>query len=602
MDSKDLRQKFLQFFEAKGHKILPSASLIPENDPSVLFTTAGMQQFKKYYLNPQEAPAKTIATCQPCIRTSDIDEVGDETHLTFFEMLGNFSFNDYFKKEAIEYAWEFLTENLNIDKNRIHATYFKGNDKIDADKESLDILKSIDGLEKIESQGEDNFWSLGTENSPGGPTVEFYVDGVEIWNLVFNEYVFKNGQYGKSEFRGVDTGMGLDRMLAVLNNKSDVYQTDLFEPIIKKIEELSNLKYGDKADQDYIKDDKQCWVDVRKNFRRVADHMKTAVFLITEDIEPSNIGPGYVLRRLVRRAMREEKKLKIDFNKNREIIKIISNLYKDVYPEVDKKTRLINETFQKEEEKFEKPLNWVEQYRIDLEEAAKSGVIKKIKDIPILSSPGTASGKYVYENYQSYGVPPDLSQEIVSELGLQFNNQEFEEAMKAHQDLSRTASAGMFKGGLTTQSEQATKYHTATHLLLASLRQVLGGDVHQKGSNITDERLRFDFSYAQKLSDEQIKQAEDLVNVKIKEDLPVSMEEMSLEDAEKCGVISEFGEKYQDMVKVYTIGPSTSLGSAFSREICGGPHVEHTGVLGHFEIIKEESSSAGVRRIKAILE
>lgn len=557
MDSKDLRQKFLDFFEKKGHKIAPPASLIPENDPSVLFTTAGMQQFKRFYAAPDEAPTKTVATCQPCIRTSDIEEVGDEDHLTFFEMLGNFSFNDpaspaggYFKKEAIEYAWEFLTEVLNIDKNRIHATYFKGNDNIEEDKESLSILKSIDGLKEIEPQGEDNFWSLATENSPGGPTVEFYVDDVEVWNLVFNEYVFQNGKYEKSEFRGVDTGMGLERMLAVLKNKTDVYQTDLFETIIQKIN-----------------------IDDVKSLRIIADHAKAATFLLNQNILPSNKDQGYITRRLIRRAMVKLNSLGKDIMLS-DLAEKVFEIYSGIYE--FNRDNIIDE-IKKEENKFRATLN---------------------AGLKILKSKTEISGKDLFDLYQSYGLPMEIAVEESKNLNIEISNQtieQFNNEMKTHQDLSRTASAGMFKGGLTSQSEQTTKYHTATHLLLAALRKVLGNDIHQRGSNITDERLRFDFSYPEKMTDEQIKKVEDLVNENIKADLPVSMEEMSLEEAEKCGAIGEFGEKYGFKVKVYSMGE-------FSKEICGGPHVEHTGVLGHFKIIKEESSSAGIRRIKAVLE
>lgn len=552
MDSKELRQKFLKFFESKGHKIMPAASLIPENDPSVLFTTAGMQQFKRFYLNPDEAPTKTVATCQPCIRTSDIDEVGDETHLTFFEMLGNFSFNDYFKKEAIAYAWEFLTEVLGIEKSRIHATYFEGGNDVPADNESLEILKTIEGLKEIEPQNfEENFWSLATENSPGGPTAEFYVDNVEVWNLVFNEYVFRGGQYEKSEFRGVDTGMGLERMLAVLENKTDVYQTDLFEPIIQQISG-----------------------DDQKTIRIIADHLKATVFIINAGILPSNKDAGYIVRRLIRRAMVKLNSLGVVENVLADLAEKVFKIYDGIY-EFNRDNILAE--IQKEETRFRTTLN------------AGLKILKSKKEI---------TGKDLFDLYQSYGLPMEIAAEEAKNLDININNEtieQFNNLMEEHQDLSRTASAGMFKGGLTTQSEQATKYHSATHLLLAALRQVLGGDIHQRGSNITDERLRFDFSYPEKMTDEQIKKVENLVNEKIAEDLPVKMEEMSLEDAAKCGAIGEFGEKYGYKVKVYSMGD-------FSREICGGPHVEHTSVLGHFKIIKEESSSAGIRRIKAVLE
>jgi len=536
---------------------LPAASLIPKDDHSVLFTTAGMQQFKKYYADPSVAPAVKVATCQPCVRTSDIDEVGDETHLTFFEMLGNFSFNDYFKKETIELAWEFLTEVLKVDKSRIHATYFEGNEIAPADEESFTILKTIDGLEKIEPQGfEDNFWSLGTENSPGGPTVEFYIDGIEIWNLVFNEYVFKNGKYEKSKFRGVDTGMGLERMLAVINNFDNVYKTDLLAPIVTSID----------ADD--------------KNKRIIADHIKTAVFIINDGVVPANKDQGYIVRRLIRRAMVKSKDV--------DLIKLaedVFELYDGVY-KFDRET--IKSEIDKEISKFNNGLNKFDEYY--------SRYLSKQGQDHIAPVIG---GKFAFDMFQSYGFPLEVTLDEFRKRNMLVNEpaikQDFNQLLKAHQEQSRTASAGMFKGGLTTQSEQATKYHTATHLLLAALRQVLGPDVHQKGSNITDERLRFDFSWPEKMTDEQIKKVEDLVNEKIEADLQVSMSEMKLEDARNCGVVGEFNEKYGDIVKVYAVGD-------FSKELCGGPHVETTGSLGHFKIQKEESSSAGIRRIKAVLE
>ena len=435
MDSKELRQKFLEFFEEKEHKILPAASLIPKDDHSVLFTTAGMQQFKKYYADPSVAPAVKVATCQPCVRTSDIDEVGDETHLTFFEMLGNFSFNDYFKKETIELAWEFLTEVLKVDKSRIHATYFEGNEIAPADEESFTILKTIDGLEKIEPQGfEDNFWSLGTENSPGGPTVEFYIDGIEIWNLVFNEYVFKNGKYEKSKFRGVDTGMGLERMLAVINNFDNVYKTDLLAPIVTSID----------ADD--------------KNKRIIADHIKTAVFIINDGVVPANKDQGYIVRRLIRRAMVKSKDV--------DLIKLaedVFELYDGVY-KFDRET--IKSEIDKEISKFNNGLNKFDEYY-------SRYLYKQGQDhiAPVIG------GKFAFDMFQSYGFPLEVTLDEFRKRNMLVNEpaikQDFNQLLKAHQEQSRTASAGMFKGGLTTQSEQATKYHTATHLLLAALRQVL---------------------------------------------------------------------------------------------------------------------------------
>jgi len=563
MISKELRQKFLDFFKENGHKVLPSASLAPVDDLSVLFTTAGMQQFKNYYLNPAEAPASAIATCQPCLRTSDIDEIGDETHLTFFEMLGNFSFEypakdgSYFKAEAIKFAWQFLTEVLKIDKNRIHATYFKGDNNAPADEESFKILEQIEGLKKIEPQGEDNFWSLGTENSPGGPTVEFYIDGVEIWNLVFNEYIFCHGQFIKSESRGIDTGMGLERLLVSVNKFKNIYETDLLLPLIDKIKSLSGAFHLFQG-----KD------------RIVADHLRAAVFLLNEGILPVNKDQGYIVRRLIRRAIVKLNSLGIRENALKEIAQTVFNLYADVY-QFDQNNILIE--LEKEEIKFRATMD--------------SG-------LKILNSKNEIFGKDLFDLYQSYGLPVEISIDELKSRGIKIDNktmEQFNDLLKSHQELSRTASAGMFKGGLVGQSATTTKYHTATHLLLAALRQVLGPEVHQKGSNITDERIRLDFSWPEKLTDEQIQATQNIVNQNIKADLPVNMEEMSLEEAQNTGALGEFSQKYADMVKVYTIGD-------FSKEICGGPHTERTGVLGHFKIVKEESSSAGVRRIKAILE
>lgn len=560
MESKILREKFLKFFEDHGHKILPSASLVPENDPSVLFTTAGMQQFKRYYLNPDEVPASKITTSQKCLRTGDISEVGDDSHLSFFEMLGNFSFDPPaggFKKEAIELAWEFLTKELEIDKSRIYATYFSGNNEITEDLESKEILEKIEGLKEIKPQGfEDNFWSLGTEGSPGGPTVEFYVDDIEVWNLVFNEYEYRNNQYQKSEYRGVDTGMGLERLLAVINKVNNVYETDLFLSIIKRIEEISGKKYSEN----------------KKAFRLISDHLKAAVFAINDEVLPSNKDAGYVIRRLIRRAIVKGKEIGIDKNFTTNIAAEVLKTYDGVY-QLNKE--LIISELEKEEAKF----------RTTLERGLKEFAKQK----------ENLNGKIAFDLYQTYGFPWEMTAELAEENKINIDKKEFEEEFKKHQELSRTASAGMFKGGLQSGGEKETKFHTATHLLLATLRQVLGNGVYQKGSNINAERLRFDFSYSDKMTDEQIKKVEDLVNEKIQEDLPVEMREMSLDEAKNSGAMGIFDTKYGDLVKVYSIGD-------FSKEICGGPHVKRTGELGHFKITKEESSSAGVRRIKAILE
>lgn len=606
MDSIELRKKFLDFFEKRGHKIIRSASLLPENDPSVLFTTAGMQQFKQLYLDPKDMQNPRIATCQKCLRTGDIEEVGDESHLTFFEMLGNFSFgyraqtdadltqtdadgkDAYFKKEAIEMAWEFLTQELAIEKSRISCTYFRGDKNIVEDKESQQLLKEITGLEESKILGtgfDETFWSLGTEGSPGGPTVEFYVDGLEIWNLVFNEYKFENGGFIPAALKGVDTGMGLERLLAVINGAENVYHTDLFEKPHKKLYEL--LKQENPV-----------------NERIILDHIKAAAFLIAEGIEPSNKDQGYVARRLIRRSIVKAKQLGIENNFVSEIADVVIEIYKDVYPELENNRADVKHTLQTEEEKFRKTLS------LGLREFEKNVAVytQWEKEKPVLKKK-ELPGFIVFNLYQTFGFPIELTKELAEEKGLTLDEKGFDKLLSEHQEKSRTASAGMFKGGLADSGEETKKLHTAAHLLLAALRKVLGDEVFQKGSNITSERLRFDFSYREKLTAEQIKQTEDLVNEQIQAAIPVEMAEMSLDEAKNNGAMGVFESKYGDKVKVYTIGSPSARDARsgfrenyFSREICGGPHAKNTKYLGHFKITKEESSSAGVRRIKAILE
>lgn len=554
MDSKELRQKFIEFFESKGHKIVPPASLIPENDPSVLFTTAGMQQFKRYYINPADVPAQNVLTVQPCFRTSDMEEVGDDTHLTMFEMLGNFSFGGYGKKQAIEYAFNFLTNVLEIEKFRIWCSVFAGDEKNPRDDESAKILEEM-GLVYKEHPREDNFWGPTGNEGPCGPTVEFYIDDIEIWNLVFNEYNFENDKYEPLKNLGIDTGMGLERLLVVFNHEENIYHTDIFELPHKKLHELLEIEDP-------------------KSERIILDHIRASVFAINDDILPSNKDRGYIVRRLIRRAIVKGNQIGIRNAFTHEIAKEIFVTYDNVYQL--KKDDILSE-LKKEEDKF----------RVTLSQG-----MQKINALEELD------GNNIFNLYQSFGIPYEIVIEEAERNNISIEKnakEEYENLVKKHQDLSRTASAGMFKGGLAGGGEQETKYHTATHLLLASLREILSQDIIQKGSNITAERLRFDFNYAEKMTDEQIKKVEDLVNEKIAEKLPVEMEEMSIEDAKNCGATGTFGDKYGFKVKVYTMGN-------FSKEICGGPHVKNTGELGHFKITKEESSSAGVRRIKAILE
>lgn len=546
--------------------MLPSASLVPaETDPSVLFTTAGMQQFKRYYSEPDEAPAACVATIQKCIRTGDIDEVGDKTHNTFFEMLGNFSFGfpekegAYFKEKAIEAAWEFLIGELGVAKQRIYATYFKGERGVPEDIESLKILQSIEGLSKVVPQGfDDNFWSLGTENSPGGPTVEFYVDGVEVWNLVFNEYILKSGAYEPSKQKGVDTGMGLERLSMMMQGAGNIYETDLFGDIIREIEKLSGRKYQEHA----------------KEIRIIADHTRAATLAINDGVVPSNKDQGYVVRRLIRRAIVKAHQIGLDDNFTADLAGKVIAIFKDIYAFEKEK---VTAELEKEENKFRKTLS---------------------EGLRILNSYKEITAVELFNLHQSFGMPLEISVEELDHRGIEISHDEiekFEWLKKEHQEKSRTAAAGFFKGGLAEAGEITAKYHTATHLLLAALRQVLGDQIFQRGSNITPERMRFDFSYPDKMTPEQIKETEDIVNKKIEADLPVDMKEMSLEDAKQYGAMGVFESKYGERVKVYSIGE-------FSKEICGGPHANRTGELGHFKITKEESSSAGVRRIKAVLD
>ncbi len=559
MKSEILREKFLEFFKKKGHVVVPSASLTPENDPTSLFTTAGMQQFKRFYLHPDEASAKSIVTIQSCLRTSDIDEVGDESHLTFFEMLGNFSFNDYFKKEAIADAFYFLTDPkwLSIDKKRVSATFFGGEKEIKEDKESLAELKKIKGLKEIKPQGfAENFWSLGQDGSPGGPTVEFYIDDIEVWNLVFNEYILENGKYVPVKNRGVDTGMGLERLAVILQKAENIYHTDLFSLAHEKL-----MKFLGRE-------------NVRAQ-RVILDHIRAAVFLLFENVLPSNKEQGYVLRRLIRKAMIQGKKVLARNGFIKEVALAFIYTYKDVFPKLFVKRFQITKELDEEINKFSKTL------ALGLKE------FDRHKE--------NLSGEVAFNLYQTFGFPFELTIDLAKEARIKIDKKEFEKLLKKHQELSRSTSAGMFKGGLVSGGEQETKLHTATHLLLAALKQVVSKDIKQRGSNITKERLRFDFNYPEKLSDKQIKKVADLVNEKISADLPVIMKEMSLEAAKKSGAVGIFDSKYGDCVKIYKIGD-------FSREICGGPHVTHTGALGSFVIIKEESSSAGIRRIKAILK
>ncbi|MBU2263623.1 alanine--tRNA ligase [Patescibacteria group bacterium] len=563
MISREIRDKFLEFFTEKGHTVISSASLIPsETDPTVLFTTAGMHPLVPYLLGEKHPAGNRVANVQKCIRTIDIDEVGDNSHLTFFEMLGNWSFGDYFKKEAIEWSWEFLVSPkwLGLNPDKISVSVFSGDKDAPRDEESAKIWQSL-GVpkERIFYKGkEDNWWGPAGQTGPCGPDAEMFIKSTEIWNNVFMQYnKIAEGEYEPLKQKNVDTGMGLERIAMIMQDSASVFETDLFAPIVAKIKsQISNLKSVDE-----------------RSIRIIADHVKAAVFIIADGVEPSNLGRGYVLRRLIRRAIRHGKLLGIeDFTK--EIAKVVIDIYKDSYPEVEKNKGKIFEELNKEEERFRKTLE------AGLKEFNKLSIV---------------SGKDAFNLYQTYGFPLEMTKELAQEKELQINKKEFEEEFHRHQELSRTASVGMFKGGLAEASEQTAKLHTATHLLHQVLREVLGNHVAQKGSNITAERLRFDFSHSQKMTDEEIKKVEDLVNEKIKENLMVAYEEMSVEEAKEEGALGVFEHKYGEKVKVYSVGE-------YSKEICGGPHAENTSQLGHFKILKEEASAAGVRRIKAILE
>ncbi|MDO8424424.1 MAG: alanine--tRNA ligase [bacterium] len=556
MTSKELREKFLAFFEKNGHKVVPSSSLVP-TDPSVLFTTAGMQQFKPYYLGQASPYGKNAASSQKCFRTSDIEEVGDERHLTFFEMLGNFSFGGYEKEEAIKLAKDFLDSiNLKID----YVTVFGGDKQVPRDEESARIWEKLgfsEGKGSLKFCGrEDNFWGPTGEEGPCGPTTEIYSKGIEVWNIVFNQYYCNSDKtLKKLDIFGVDTGMGLERLAMASQGVSTVFETDLFLPIMNAIP-------GDNND---------------RAKRVIADHIKAAVFLISEGILPSNVERGYVLRRILRRAIGYGKLVDLI-----SLVKKVTGIYEHVYPALILKQNNIIEIIEDEFKRFEKVL--------ERGEKEMSGIVIEFKKsgARVVDSGGTLRIE------QSLGVPFEIQKEFFATHGIGVQQKEHEIGREKHQELSRTASAGMFKGGLADTGKAAVRYHTATHLLLAVLRQVLGPETYQKGSNITAERLRFDFNYPQKMTEAQIKEVEDSVNKKIQEGIPVEMVEMPKAEAIKIAKISFDPTKYGEKVKVYKIGD-------FSIELCGGPHVKSTAELGKFKIMKEESSGAGVRRIRAVL-
>ena len=604
MTSEELRKKYIDFFVSKGHAQIQGKSLIPDNDPTVLFTTAGMHPLVPYLLGEEHPAGNRLVNYQRCIRTGDIDCVGDSSHLTFFEMLGNWSLGDYFKEGALEMSFEFLTSPhwLGIPINKLGVTVFQGDGEVQRDEESAAVWKRLGIPENRIAYlpREDNWWGPAGSTGPCGPDSEmFYYVGtepcgpeckpgcacgkwLEIWNDVFMQYnKDADGNYIPLSRKCVDTGMGIERTITILNGRQSVYDTEIFAPIIASIEKASfingeNYRYGSNEDSD-------------RSVRIIADHIRAAAFILGDPraISPSNVGAGYVLRRLIRRAVRHGRKLGMTVPMLYPIAEIIVEQFKGPYTELnDNRASIINELNQ-EETKFMETL--------------QKGEHEFEKLLPnLLKNPQkTMSGRLAFKLYDTYGFPIELTEELAAEHGIQVNREEFDEAFKKHQELSRAGSEQIFKGGLQDHSETTTKYHTATHLLHQALRTVLGSHIAQKGSNITSERLRFDFSHHQPMSNDEIKKVQDIVNEQIQRDLPVCMEIMDIDSATAAGAIALFGEKYEAQVKVYTIGNSPK--DFFSKEVCGGPHTQRTGTLGKFVIQKEQSSSAGVRRIRAVL-
>lgn len=571
MTVQEIRQKFIEYFESKGHEHMPSSSLIPRDDASVLLTTAGMQQFKKWYSGEEKPLHDRVVTIQKCVRTGDIEEVGDATHLTFFEMLGNFSFGDpsngragYFKKEAIEWGYEFIHEILGVSDDRIYFSIFKGDGEVPRDDESAGYIKALGDFKIIECGREDNFWGPTGSEGPCGPTVEIYVDDVEVWNLVFNEYYMQADKVLLPlEKKGVDTGAGLERVASTINQADSVYETDEFAQIMKAVSARVRPLQGS---------------DPVKAVRIIADHLRTATFLLADGVRPSNLDRGYILRRLIRRAVRYGKISGVEQSFCSKVAADIIDIYKSNYPALEtEKAAIMSE--------------------LDIEEAKFSRVIESgLKKLAEYGDNSEISGKEAFDLFATYGFPFELTQELAKEKGFKVDQAGFEAEFEKHQEVSRAGMDKKFAGGLENKNDpEIVRYHTAAHLMLAGLRKVLGEHVHQKGSNITSERIRFDFSHDAKMTDEEKQKVEDFVNAAIENKLPVTMEEMSVDEAKSSGAEGEFTAKYGDKVKVYSIG-------SVSKEICGGPHVENTSELGHFKIVKEESSSAGVRRIKAVLE
>ena len=648
LSSNELRALFLKFFQKKGHSVIPSASVIPENDPTVLFTTAGMHPLVPYLLGQKHPQGTRLTDVQKCIRTGDIDEVGDMSHLTFFEMLGNWSLGDYFKDQMIPWSWEFLTspEWLGIDPDKLAFTVFEGDEDCPRDEEAANLWRKCgvkdDHLFYLPK--EHNWWGPAGVTGPCGPDTEMFIITkkpcgpdcspachcgayLEIWNDVFMQYnKQKDGSFIPLTQKNVDTGMGLERTICVLNGKKSVYETDAFTGILAKIEELCGKKY--------TPDDENT-----RAFRIVADHMRTSTFIIGDPrgIGPSNVGQGYILRRLIRRAVRYGMGLGLQEGFTAEIAKVIIDQYKAVYPELEQNKAFVLEqltleegrfarTLKQGEKEFDKVMNNLRRTREAMEkiladdtlaaaeeavkthvlrpqpdmvsaiEAVKAGDLAKVKAEcqRIHDSLNVIDGRSAFKLYDTYGFPIEITKELAAENGLTVDEADFAKRFEQHQATSRSGAEQIFKGGLADHSEQTTCLHTATHLLQAALRKVLGDEVHQKGSNITAERLRFDFTFGRKVTPEELAQVEALVNEAIAAKVPITMEEMTVSEAKAQGAMGLFESKYGEVVRVYTMGP-------YSREICGGPHANNTGDLVSFKIIKEEASSAGVRRIKATI-
>lgn len=580
MNRKELITKYIEFFKSKDHKVIPNVSLIPENDPTVLFITAGMQPLVPFLRGQPHPSGKRLAGVQKCIRTNDIEEVGDTTHHTLFEMLGNWSLGDYFKKGAIEYSFEFLTQSLKIPKERLAVSVFEGDIDAERDMEAKEIWSKLGIKDKriVFLGKKDNWWGPAGATGPCGPDTEIFYwklndvpapeefnpqdeNWVEIWNnVLMGNIKDSNGDIHVAEQKNIDTGMGVERTIAILNSLEDNYEADMWKPIIEKIEELSNKSYHEN----------------KREMRIIADHVKAACFIINDNVIPGNSEHGYVLRRLIRGAIRNLRKIGVKILEINATDEIVKEVFK-IYPDYNLKEDLILSELKKEEDKFQKTLD------------------KGLRVFEKTTIDNLLDGKESFLLYQSYGFPIEMIEELAREKGIKFNTQDFKDELKKHQELSQSASAGKFKSGLADDSEATTKLHTAAHMLLEALKTVLGRDVKQRGSNINADRLRFDFSFERKLTDNEKNDIENLVNLEIKKNLKVTREEMTLDEARASGASGIFDDKYKGIISVYTIGD-------FSKEICTGPHVKNTKTMGIFKIKSEKSSSAGVRRIKAILE